>query len=361
MRIMIDIGHPADLHTFRNLAGNLLERGHQVLFTCREKEFVKPLLDQYGFDYVSFGRPFDSLSGKIWGLFRFGFRAIVTACRFRPHLILSHSVMYAAHAAFFTRTPHIALADTFTPVQIRLYKPFTRVILTGDYAHPLKSSRVIPYAGYHELAYLHPGQFTPDPGVLEELGLRAGEPFVIFRLVAWKALHDRGHKGFSPENVRYAVEAFSRHARVFISSESPLPESLQKYRFPLAPQRMHHAMAFARLVFGESASMAAESAMLGVPAIYVDNTGRCYTRDLEEKYGLVFNYTSSPNHQKQAIEKGLQLVQNTDAKQHYQAKKEIMLNEKINVTPFLLWFVESYPKSIKTMKTNPEYQYRFGN
>jgi len=35
------------------------------------------------------------------------------------------------------------------------------------------------------------------------------------------------------------------------------------------------------------------------------------------------------------------------------------LLDKIDVTAFLVWFVEYYPKSAKIMKENPDYQYNF--
>jgi len=37
--------------------------------------------------------------------------------------------------------------------------------------------------------------------------------------------------------------------------------------------------------------------MPGVPAIYVDSAGRCYTRAEEEKYGMVFNFNESADDQ----------------------------------------------------------------
>ena len=36
-----------------------------------------------------------------------------------------------------------------------------------------------------------------------------------------------------------------------------------------------------------------------------------------------------------------------------------MLKEKIDVTDFMIWFIENYPKSVQTMKVNPDYQYKF--
>jgi hypothetical protein len=41
--------------------------------------------------------------------------------------------------------------------------------------------------------------------------------------------------------------------------------------------------------FGESATMASECAVLGVPAVYAADTGRGYTDEQEVRYGLVRN------------------------------------------------------------------------
>jgi len=156
-----------------------------------------------------------------------------------------------------------------------------------------------------------------------------------------------------------AVIAFSDHAKVFISSELPLPSELEPYRFPLPPGLMHHAMAFASLIFGESATMVSEGAMLGIPGIYLDNTGRLYTRELQEKYGMVFNYSESPEDQLKAIQKGVELLTTPNIKEQWQLKRQKMLREKIDVTAFLVWFIENYPGSVQVMKDNPEYQWRF--
>jgi hypothetical protein len=36
-----------------------------------------------------------------------------------------------------------------------------------------------------------------------------------------------------------------------------------------------------------------------------------------------------------------------------------MLRDKIDVTAFMVWFIENYPDSVNIMKENPEYQDRF--
>ena len=145
-----------------------------------------------------------------------------------------------------------------------------------------------------------------------------------------------------------AVQQMSRYARVFISSESPLPEELVRYKLPTSPELIGHVLAHATLVFGESATMVSEAAMLGVPGIYMDSTGRYYTRDIQQKYGLCWCYTESEEDQVAAIAKGVELLA-SDAQQlatamHKASKK--LLNDKIDVTGFLVWLVENYPNSI---------------
>ena len=185
MKIIIDVGHPADFHLLRNFASQSLDRGHEILFTCREKECVIELLEHFGFKYKSFGKNYSSIVKKMWGLIKYDIMQIITALKFKPDVFISHSSMYAAQAAFILRKPHIAFEDTFNFEQIRLYEPFSQVVLTSDYEHPLKKDKVIKYAGYHELAYLHPNNFKSDKSILHELELNENEKYVIIRFVSW--------------------------------------------------------------------------------------------------------------------------------------------------------------------------------
>lgn len=359
MRILIDIGHPAHVHLFRLFANEMEEKGHDVLFTCRDKEFEIYLLRHNGLNYRSFGRKYKSMLGKILGLFKFDVKMLFAVLKYKPNILLSHGSMYAAHAAFLTGRKHIAFEDTYNFEQIRLYKPFTKYILTADYEHPLKSEKVIKYAGYHELAYLHPNRFKPDIKVLEELGLSTGEKYTIIRFVSWTASHDRGHSGISLENKYKAVKEFEMQGRVFISSEGDLPKELEEYRLKISAHRIHDAIAYSSLLFGESSTMSEEAAMLGVPSVYLFNNSTLYTKHLEKDYRLMFNYSESEEDQTKAIDKAIELLQNEYTKEEWAAKTSKMLSEKIDVTAFMVWFVEGYPESAKIMKENPEYQYRF--
>ena len=359
MRVLIDIGHPAHVHLFKHFAWMMQEKGHEILFTCRDKEFEVYLLGKYGFKYRSFGKKYASKIGKIWGLVEFDLKEFYAGLRFKPNLFLSHGSMYAAQAAFLLRKPNISLEDTFNFEQINLYKPFTQTILTGDYEHPLKSEKVIAYAGYHELAYLHPNRFTPDKSILDKLGVNENEKYVIMRFVSWKATHDTGHKGVSLDNKIRTVRELEKYARIFITSEAELPANLQQYKINIAPERIHDALAFSSLVYGESATMVSEGAVLGTPGIYLDNAGRYYTRDQQDHYGLVFNFTESEDDQRRAIQKGVDILSGKEPEGIWAKKREQLLKDKIDVTAYLVWFFENYPESFRVMKKDPDYQYRF--
>lgn len=358
IRYLVDIGHPAHVHYYKHVTNELVRKGHKVLFTCRNKEFTESLLAYYGYDYVTFGKSYRSLAGKLFGIFYFTLRLLIVAIKYKPDIFINASIN-SAFVAWILRKPHIALEDTFNKEQVSLYLPFTNCVLTGDYPHPSLGRKELRFKGYNELAYLHPKRFKPNSLITQELGIKKNDRYVIVRFVSWNASHDIGHKGITSENKIRAVNEFSQLAKVFISSESSIPSVLQKYRFPLPPESMHDAIAGASLVFGESATMVSEAAVLGVPGIFLDNTGRYYTKDQENTYGLCFNYTESIQDQDIAIRKGIEILRQDHNSEEWQKKLNKMLVEKIDVTAFLAWFFENWPESFKTMKENPGFQEKF--
>lgn len=360
MNILIDIGHPAHVHVTKHFAHEMEKRGHQVLFTCRQKEFIIQLLEDEGFHYVSFGKKYTKTLKKLWGLVKFDYKMWRTSLKFKPDIYVSLGSMYAAQVSALMRKPHIAIEDTYNKEQVRLYRPFTDLILTGSYEHPrMSQTKEFRMAGYNELAYLHPNRFTPDESVLKELGVEKGEKYVVIRFIAWNGTHDIGHAGVSFENKMKAVTEFSKFAKVFISSEEKLPAELENYKLPTTPDRIHHVMAFASLVFGESGTMSEEAAMLGVPAIQIDSKGAYYTRHLQNDYQLMKLFTEEENDQLQAIELGVEILTDGDIFKKWHERRALMLRDKIDVTAFLVWLVEDYPNSHDVIKKDKDFQIKF--
>ncbi len=355
MRILIDIGHPAHVHMFRCFAKEMQNRGSEVLFTCRDKEFEIKLLTAYGLNFINFGKKSKSSIGKIFDLIKFNWKEWRIARKFQPDIFLSHGSITASHVAWLMNKPSIAFEDTFNMEQIRLWEPMASSILTSMYNHPLKSDKVVRYRGYNELLYLHPNRFECNKKILHKLDVKENEKYVILRFVSWGATHDKGHSGISYENKVLAVREFSKYAKVFISSEKTLPAELEKYRIPIQAEEMHDVMANASLIFGESATMVAEGVIMGVPGIYLDNTGRLYTQEFQDIYNICYNYSESDSDQQLAIQKGVEILcsdNHTKFVEHHQK----LINDNVDVTNFLIWFIENYPTSAKETKENQEFQ-----
>ncbi len=354
MRILIDIGHPAHVHLFRNFAHSMIEKGHKVLFTTREKEFELQLLEHYNLPYVSLGRHYKSIIGKALGLFRFTYQILIKSLKFKPDIFLSHGSAYAALASYLCKKNHISFEDTFNLEQIRIYKPFTSCILTGNFPHPSLGKKEMSYSGYHELAYLHPSIFKPESSVKKELGLLENEVYFIIRFVSWDASHDMGQQGLNSIEKRGLITLLTKYGKVFISSESRLPLDLESFEFPLSPDRMHHALAFATLFVGEGATMASEAIMLGTESIYI-NSIDAWTIAEQSKYEVIHHFKTGTK----ILDIVQSLLNNTHLKEESLVKRNNLIKNNIQVTPFLIWFIEKWPDSLKVLKTDPDYQYNF--
>ena len=108
----------------------------------------------------------------------------------------------------------------------------------------------------------------------------------------------------------------------------------------ISPTEIHHLLAFAALYVGESATMASESAILGTPAIFVSPVGRGYTDELERRYGLV--RTLSNDSEDSAIETAASWLGSRDIGSEWAEKRDRMLRDKIDVTSWMVEFVEAY-------------------
>lgn len=356
MKILIDIGHPAHVHLFKNLILKLNKNRHELLITARNKEVTFNLLDSIKISYIS--RP-----GSKKGLFYKGIGLLIItkalfsiAKKFKPDLLIGGvGNVYISILGKLIKKPSIIFDDTeHAKYELFFIKKISSNIITPDCYLKNFGKKQITYKGYHESCYLHPNYFKPAYSILNLLGVNKDEKYVIMRFISWNASHDIGHSGLSLEMKRKAVKEFSKYAKVFISSEGELPEDLKQYQIKIPPEKMHDALAFATLFVGEGATMASECAMLGTPAIYV-NTLSAGTLEEQEQYGLIYGFRNSNG----LLEKAKIIIKTQNLKQEWLKRRQKMLADKIDVYAFMVWFIENYPDSAKIMKENPDYQYNF--
>jgi uncharacterized protein len=350
VRILIDIGHPAHVHLFKNLAHEMEKDGHEFFFTVREGEHQATMLREYGLSYTVIGKKQIGTIRKILGIFAFSFRIYKIARRFNPDLFLSHGSMYAGYAAFLTGKIHIALEDTGNMEQLFFSRPVSDVILSPKSLHVDLGRKQIRYNGFHELAYLHPKRFSPDKSILDDMNVSQGEPYIILRFVSWNATHDFGHNGLSYDQKLSVINEVSNFGKVFISSEKPLPPEFEKFALKIAPHRLHDALYYATMYIGEGATTASESAMLGTPAIYV-NSISAGTLEQQELDGLLFCFHNFDG----LIEKIHEMLLMPGLKDEFRKRRDLMLRMNIDVTSFLIWFIENYPKSIDRIEEESDF------
>jgi len=358
-RILIEIGHPAHVHHFKHLYWELSKTGWTGLFVTKDKECAIDLLKAYELPYEVLGVNKSGIARKILSLPAFSLKMIGIARRFRPDIFVSRVSPLSGYASFILRKPHITFTDT---ENVRLLdsisQPFADVILTSDVYLRDHGKKQIRYPGYHELAYLHPKRFKPDPSDLGNYGIDTSNKYVIVRFVNWGAHHDIGHNGFSKPNRIRLVKELANQVQVYISSEGVLPEDLSKYQLSIKAEQMHQVLAHAHTFVGESATMASECAMLGTPAIYINSTHYGST-DSQAGYGLITLYPGSETGQNRAISLATEMTQDPDIKYLYSQLREKMLADKIDVSRFMVWFIEEYPQSVVLMKKDLDLQHMF--
>jgi predicted glycosyltransferase len=337
MRFLFDLQHPAHLHFFRHLIIRLQTEGHCVRITGRDKDILVELAAQYGIDISVFGIARKGILNLGKELIHRERQLYKIIREFKPDVMMAVAGTYISLLGKLRNIPTYIFYDTehATISNILAYPFATCIYVPKCYRKKIRWNHV-RYNGYHEIAYLHPNYFNPDPTVLAEVGVKPGELFTLVRFVGWGAGHDIGRAGLTTRNKIQAIKELSACGQVFISCEGELPHELEKYRLQLDVTRIHSLMAFAALIFGESATMVSEGAVLGVPGIYIDPVGRGYTDEQERDYGIVFNFNHKEQQQKAAIKKALSILADyQNQKEKWRAIGKRIIKEKIDVTEMM--------------------------
>lgn len=342
MRVLVDVVHPAHVHFYRHLIGLLEARGDEVVVVSRDKEVTVALLDQLGIPHTPVGRSAErSVLGHGGELLARDLALVRVGRRFRPDVILTRNPA-GVQAATVLGTLGIFDSDdgTVAGIHWRAAAPFADVITTPSCLGESHGPRHWTYHGYKALAYLHPARFTPDPTVRTRLGVDEGELLSVVRFVAFHASHDAEASGLDPALRREVVDRLARRGRVVISSESPLPPDLQPLRLELPPTQLHHVLAAADLVVGDSHTVAAEAALLGTPVVRASTfTGRIpYLVELEDRYELMVNFT--PDQGPPLLQTVDELARDPGTKARWGERRDRMLTERVDVTAWYLDLID---------------------
>ena len=359
MRVALFFGHPAHFHMLKYVADGLKVHGHEVFFVIKKKDILETLCQNAGFKYFKIreGRT-GSKIGLIKSVLGMEYHMWKFLKRNKIDILVGSTLSFTASK--INRISVIAMGEDdadVVPNFAKLVYPFASCVLTPDSCNngrwDIKSTK---YPGFQKLAYLHPKRFSPDSKIVEQYKINPNKPYFLIRFAKLNAHHDTGVSGISTEIAQHLIDMLRPHGHIYITSERELEPQFEQYRLHINPLDIHHVMAFATLYIGDSQSMANEAAMLGVPSLrfndFVGAKKIGVMEELEHVYGLTYGISS--HEPERLYAKVDELLAMPNLREEFQARRQKMLADKIDVTAFFTWFIENYPKSRDEVKSKAE-------
>ncbi len=187
-KIWIDLDNTPHVPLFAPIVEELSKRGYEVLLTARDAFQVCELAEQKGMHCLKIGRHHGkNRFRKVTGLFYRASQLAPIARREKPILGLSHGSRSQIIACNLLGIPTMLMADYEYAKYPPLMRPTWEMVpaVIPDDALYCRGDRVKRYPGIKEDVYV-PG-FTPDAGLLNELGLTREHSIVVVRPPATEA------------------------------------------------------------------------------------------------------------------------------------------------------------------------------
>ena len=153
-KIIIDIGHPANVHLFKYIVRDLNKLEWEVLFTVTAKDVTISLLNAYKLPYIIIGitqsKILLKLIYELWLIIKY----IYLLYNRKPCIIISRGSIHSLISSFFLGIDHIVFSDTETAIYInKITKILANAILTSDTYLHYYGKKQIRFPGYKEIEY----------------------------------------------------------------------------------------------------------------------------------------------------------------------------------------------------------------
>jgi predicted glycosyltransferase len=212
------------------------------------------------------------------------------------------------------------------------------------------------YWGYKSIFHLHPNQFQPD---ITKIGELKNETYFFIRTVSATSTHDVGKRGISDDLLRKIITKLKPIGKIVLNSERQLPDDLQQYVLDFHKNDVSHYVAHCKLFISDSTTMCAEAAMLGIPAVEIDDWYSDFKQyfELNEKYNLLFGF--GVDEENKIFNKIDEIINLKNSFDEFQIRRKKMLKEKIDASNFLIWMLTDYPNSVNSFFNNRSIQQKF--
>ena len=270
MRIWVDLTNSPHVLVMRPLIEAMRADGHEVEVTARDFAQTLELCERLGVGHTAVGRHGGSgLAGKGAGLVSRSIALTRWARRRRFDVAMGHASNDVMVAAAMLRIPSATAFDyEWAVAQHSVNCRLAKAVVVPEAIPPERLERygaggkLRRYPGLKEEYYL--ADFEPDPAVLDELGLDAGEPIVVVRTPPEVSLYHR----FENPVFRRVLERLRGTQTVVLPRTAAQREELAVLGGLIVPPRAVDAqslIAFSDLVISAGGTMNREAVALGTP------------------------------------------------------------------------------------------------
>ena len=340
MKILFDIGHPAHVHLFRNFIKFLEAENNFVTVVTRNKDVTNILLEHYNINYTCLSSPRQNLFRMFLELIERDIKIFKLNRKLNFSFAFGTSVSIA-HLTAIANVPSFNFNeddDSSIPLYSLLTYPFsTKVINPTCICYKNWGNKRVFVPSYHELAYLHPNNFSPDHKVIEKYGLKE-KKYIVARFSALQAHHDIGHKGIT-NNLWRKIKDICLGYEIVVSAENDISHQID-------PWDLHHVLAFSKLLVSDSQTMTVEGAVLGIPSVRINsfNDMSSVINELESKYKLSFGYF--PHEQTKILNTIGKLLKNENLESTWAERRVIMLEGKMDYNQ---WLIDFFYKNVRAL------------
>jgi uncharacterized protein len=285
-KIWIDLDNSPHVPFFKPIMEELEKRGYSLLVTARDCFQVRGLADLHQIPCQIIGRHSGKNKvAKLSGLFLRALQLAPTVRRERPCLALSHVSRSQLILSNILRIPSVVIFDYEFIRILSLMQPGCAIVpeVIPDSAIHARIPTTRRYPGIKEDVYVP--SFTPQPGILEELGVGENELVITVRPPATEAHY---HAHLSDVLFDKAVELVARanNARMIMLPRNSRQGEDLRCKWPdffsngkiIVPTRVMDGLNliwYSDLVISGGGTMNREAAALGVPvySIFGGQTG----------------------------------------------------------------------------------------
>jgi len=280
-RIWIDVDNSPHVLFFEPIMKRLQEAGHGVVITARACAQTHGLLQLHHIPFIPLGRHYGrGLLPKIIGLGLRSLQLLRFAFRQDIDIAVSHGSRALVWTSYLMRIPCITLYD-YEYVYTGIFNKFSTKVLLPELipketlrAIGLNAKKIATYPGLKEEVYL--GNFLPDPGIYDLLGIGKDEVLVTLRPPATAAhYHDPLSEVLFESALQHILSQKNVVAVVLPRTDDQRRELLHSYascqglRIPEKPVDGLNLLWHSDLVISGGGTMNREAALLGVPVFSV--------------------------------------------------------------------------------------------